>query len=77
METSQVPVDGVVLSGVSDVDESMITGESLPQPKRKDDRVVGGTLNSGGVLIVSVTTVGAESTLAQITKAVADAQHHK
>lgn len=73
----QVPVDGVVVHGVSDVDESMITGESLPQSKRKDDRVVGGTLNSAGVLIVRVTTVGAESTLAQITKAVADAQHHK
>jgi len=73
----QVPVDGRVLYGVSAVDESMITGESLPQPKRSDDRVVGGTINGSGVLYVLVTAVGADSTLAQIMRVVADAQHRK
>ena len=74
---AQVPVDGVVLYGSSAVDESMITGESLPQPKRPNDRVVGGTLNGSGNLYVLVTAVGADSTLAQIMRVVADAQHRK
>ena len=74
---AQVPVDGVVLYGSSAVDESMITGESLPQPKRPNDRVVGGTLNGSGNLYVLVSAVGADSTLAQIMKVVADAQHRK
>lgn len=74
---SQVPVDGVVLYGSSAVDESMITGESMPQAKRPNDRVVGGTLNGTGVLFVLVTAVGADSTLAQIMKVVADAQLRK
>ena len=74
---AQVPVDGSVLFGASAVDESMITGESLPQPKRANDRVVGGTINGSGVLYVLVTAVGADSTLAQIMKVVADAQHRK
>merc|ERR1719164_118683 len=55
----------------------MITGESLPQPKRKGDKVVGGTINGSGVLYVLVTAVGADSTLAQIMRVVADAQHRK
>ena len=73
----QVPVDGMVLYGDSAVNESMITGESLPQPKRANDRVVGGTINGSGVLYVLVTAVGADSTLSQIMKVVADAQHRK
>jgi Cu+-exporting ATPase len=74
---AQVPVDGMVLFGESAVNESMITGEALPQPKRANDRVVGGTINGSGVLYVLVTAVGADSTLAQIMKVVADAQHRK
>jgi len=74
---AQVPVDGMVLYGESAVDESMITGESLPQAKRGNDRVVGGTINGSGVLYVLVTAVGADSTLAQIMRVVADAQHRK
>ena len=68
---AQVPVDAVVLYGDSAVNESMITGESLPQPKRKGDRVVGGTINGSGVLYLLVTAVGADSTLAQIMKVAA------
>lgn len=74
---AQVPVDGIVLYGSSAVNESMITGESLPQAKRANDRVVGGTVNGSGVLHVLVTAVGADSTLAQIMRVVADAQHRK
>ena len=74
---TSVPVDGVVLYGHSACDESMITGESLPQPKKANDRVVGGTLNGSGNLYVLVSAVGADSTLAQIMRVVADAQHRK
>lgn len=74
---SQMPVDGMVLFGSSAVDESMITGESMPQAKRTNDHVVGGTINGSGVLYVLVTAVGADSTLAQIMKVVADAQLRK
>jgi len=74
---ASVPVDGVVLYGHSACDESMVTGESLPQPKKANDRVVGGTINGSGNLYVLVTAVGADSTLAQIMKVVADAQHRK
>ena len=63
---AQVPVDGQVLFGSSAVDESMITGESVPQARRAGDRVVGGTVNGSGVLYVLVTAVGADTTLAQI-----------
>ena len=66
-----------MLLGASAVNESMITGESLPQPKRKNDRVVGGTINGSGVLYVLVTAVGADSTLASIMRVVADAQLRK
>jgi Cu+-exporting ATPase len=66
-----------VLFGASAVDESMITGESVPQARRAGDRVVGGTVNGSGVLYVLVTAVGADTTLAQIMRVVADAQHRK
>ena len=55
----------------------MITGESVPQARRAGDRVVGGTINGSGVLYVLVTAVGADTTLAQIMRVVADAQHRK
>ena len=74
---AHIPVDGTVLYGSSAVDESMITGESMPQAKRQNDRVVGGTTNGSGVLYVLVTAVGADSTLAQIMRVVADAQLRK
>ena len=66
-----------VLFGASAVDESMITGESVPQARRAGDRVVGGTINGSGVLYVLVTAVGADTTLAQIMRVVAEAQQRK
>ena len=74
---SRVPLDGVILRGQSSVDESMLTGEALPVPKHKDDKVVGGTTNGGGVLWVLVSASAENSVLAQIMKVVADAQHRR
>eukprot|EP00966_Prymnesium_polylepis_P028779 666921-Prymnesium_polylepis.1 len=74
---SQVPLDGLVLSGRSTVNEAMVTGEALPVPKVAGSHVVGGTINGGGVLWVGVTAPAAESTLAQIAAVVADAQHRR
>lgn len=73
----KVPVDGVVVSGAAEVDESMITGESEPQVKRVGDHVTGGTQNTTGSLRVRATAVGADSTLARIVRAVEDAQGSK
>jgi len=70
----KVPVDGVVIEGISAVDESMLTGEPLPVTKRVGDRVVGATLNTTGALIVRAERVGAETMLAQIVQMVAQAQ---
>jgi Cu+-exporting ATPase len=72
-----VPADGVVREGRSTLDESMLTGESLPVEKGPGDRVIGGTLNAGGALRVEATGVGAESTLSQIARLVGDAQASK
>lgn len=69
-----VPVDGTVLEGTSAIDESMLTGESLPVAKASGDRVIGGTLNSGGSLVMRAERVGAETLLARIVQMVADAQ---
>ena len=74
---SQVPLDGRVLEGHSTVNESMLTGEALPVPKGVCSRVVGGTLNGGGVLWIQVAACAADSTLAQIAAVVADAQHRR
>ena len=74
---AQVPTDGVVVGGASAVDESMVTGESLPVEKAVGDEVVGGTLNSGGRLFVEVTRIGRDTLLARIRQSVVDAQSGK
>ena len=73
----RIPVDGVVESGVSQADESLLTGESLPTPKQPGDTVTGGALNGDGLLRVRATAVGAESTLARIIRLVESAQASK
>lgn len=73
----KLPVDGVVLEGASEVDESMLTGEALPVLKRAGDAVTGGTVNATGSLTVRALRVGADSTLARIVRAVEDAQGSK
>jgi P-type Cu+ transporter len=70
----RIATDGEVISGKSTVDESMLTGESLPVEKIARDRVIGGTLNQRGSLQYRATTLGAGSTLAQIVKLLRDAQ---
>jgi P-type Cu2+ transporter len=73
----RIPADGVVIEGSSSVDESMITGESLPIAKQIDSEVVGGSINNDGSLIVSITKTGAESALAQIMDLIRQAQNTK
>lgn len=70
----RVPVDGVVLSGVSSIDESLITGESMPITRTVGDRVVGGSLNFEGALEYRATSIGAESVLGQMMRLVQEAQ---
>jgi P-type Cu+ transporter len=73
----KVPVDGLVLEGASALDESMITGESLPVSKGVGDEVIGATLNTTGALRVRATKVGSDTALAQIVRLVQDAQASK
>lgn len=73
----QFPVDGRVLEGCSEVNESMLTGESLPVPKCTGDKVVGGALNGSGLLVVETLAVGSETTLSRIIRLVEDAQAAK
>jgi Cu+-exporting ATPase len=73
----KVPVDGVVEEGHSSVDESMVTGESMPVEKTSGDAVIGATVNGTGTLIVRAQRVGQESLLAQIVHMVAQAQRSK
>ncbi len=73
----RMPVDGEVVEGRSHVDESLVTGESLPVAKAEGDRVTGGSINAEGALTVRVTAVGAETTLARIIRMVESAQAGK
>mgnify|MGYP001040442060 FL=1 len=73
----RIPVDGLVTEGSSQVDESLITGESLPVAKHPGDKVTGGAVNAEGLLLVQTTAVGAESTLSRIVRMVESAQAKK
>ncbi|HMD59960.1 MAG TPA: copper-translocating P-type ATPase, partial [Opitutaceae bacterium] len=73
----KVPVDGVIEEGSSSVDESMITGESLPVEKKAGDTVTGGTMNAAGSFIMRAEKVGADSLLSRIVQMVADAQRSR
>ncbi|PSP20119.1 heavy metal translocating P-type ATPase [Halobacteriales archaeon QH_10_67_13] len=70
----RIPTDGIVVDGQSAVDESMITGESVPVEKGVSDEIVGSTVNENGVLVVEATKVGADTALQQIVRTVKDAQ---
>src|SRR5256886_3271182 len=74
---AKVPVDGVVTEGESAIDESMVTGESLPVSKQTGDEVIGGTVNGSGSLRFKATKVGSETALAQIVQLVEIAQNSK
>ncbi len=73
----KIPVDGEVEEGSSSIDESMITGESMPVSKAAGDSVTGGTVNQTGGLVMRATRVGADTTLSQIVQMVADAQRSR
>jgi P-type Cu+ transporter len=73
----KIPVDGKITQGGSSVDESMLTGESMPVTKSVGDQIFGATLNLSGAFQMETTKVGSDTTLAQIVKMVADARGHK
>lgn len=74
---SKIPLDGVVVKGSTTVDESMLTGESIPVEKAEKDEVIGGSVNYQGSLYVKVTRTGSETTLSKIVKMMEDAQGKK
>lgn len=73
----KVPVDGLVLEGLSSLDESMLTGESVPVEKKAGDRLIGGTMNGTGSLLMRADRVGSETMLAQIVHMVGEAQRSR
>jgi Cu+-exporting ATPase len=73
----RVPVDGVILEGQSNIDESMITGEPMPVSKRAGDKVVGATVNQTGSFLMRAERIGSETLLAQIVQMVAEAQRSR
>ena len=73
----KVPIDGILISGEGSINESMITGESRPVPKKEGDELIGGTINGEGALRMKVSRTGANTTLGQIMKLVTDAQATK
>ncbi len=70
----KIPVDGVITEGCTSIDESMLTGESMPFKKAEGDKVFGGTINTTGLLYITAEKIGADTVLAHIAKLVADAQ---
>lgn len=74
---STVPTDGIVVSGVSEVDESMLTGEAVPVAKAKHDTVVAGTVNGSGALVVQLTRLPGKNTVTDIARLVEDAANSK
>jgi Cu+-exporting ATPase len=73
----KVPVDGLVLEGVSAIDEAMVTGEPVPVEKKAGDRVIGGTVNTSGAVVMRAERVGTETLLAQIVQMVSAAQRSR
>jgi Cu+-exporting ATPase len=73
----RLPVDGVIVEGASAIDESMLTGESMPAEKSKGDKATGGTLNTSGSFVMEAERVGNETMLAQIVKLVSEAQRSR
>src|SRR5665213_854604 len=73
----KVPVDGIVIEGHSSLDESMVTGESMPVTKDKDARVIGGALNASGSFIMQADKIGRDTVLSQIVQMVANAQRSR
>ncbi|HEX3472565.1 MAG TPA: heavy metal translocating P-type ATPase, partial [Silvibacterium sp.] len=73
----RIPVDGIVVSGTSSVDESLITGESVPVARTVGDRIIGGSLNYDGVLEYHATSIGADSVLGQMLRLMEEAQSSK
>jgi Cu+-exporting ATPase len=73
----KVPVDGIVVTGVSTVDESMVTGEAIPVVKQDGDRVIGATVNGTGMLVVRAEKVGTDTLLSRIVAMVAEAQRSR
>ena len=73
----KIPIDGIVVSGSSSIDESMVTGEPIPAEKEKDAKVIGATINGTGSLIIRAEKIGKDTLLSQIVQMVADAQRSR